>query len=120
LLVNQWAPATNKYLPYVDFQSPMQGSVSAKIQNGKLKVQLQPGTLKVTSTFRNEFSKFRRVKAWIANSVLGSRVASYLASQPFEVEVPQWEIGEGVHLNMRDVQVWKQSFRIPLEFKNSK
>jgi len=120
LIVNQWAPTKDKYVPYVDFRSPLKGNLSAKINKGKFVLQLNPGQMNVTSGFRREFSLFRRVNTWIATSLLGSRVASYLQSKPFQFEVPEWEVGDGLELSMRDVQVWKQSFRIPLEFKKSK
>jgi hypothetical protein len=122
LIVNQWAPAGNKYVPYVDFTSPMRGSLSAKIAGGKFTMQLVPTSLDVTSHFRKEYSLLRYVTDWIATSLLGSRVAGYLESKPVSFDVPAWDIGDAgaLSINPRDVQLWKYSFRIPLDFKNSK
>lgn len=117
LLVRQWAPTTTQYLPYVDFRAPMQGRLSAKIHNGELQIQLQPSALKVNSTFRSEFKTFRSVSSYIANSLLGSRVADYLNSKPVNLTIPAWTLGDGMSLSMKGVKLHDQSFRIPLEFK---
>ncbi len=120
LLVNQWAPSGNKYLPYVDFYAPLQGSLSAKIADGKFTIQLMPSSLDVSSVFRKEYSMVRQVTAWIATSLLGSRVSGYLESRPISFDVPTWELGDGsMSLNPRDVQLWKYSFRVPLDFKQN-
>ncbi len=120
LVVNQWAPAKGKYVPYVDFTSPMQGAMSAKIKDGKFTVQLQPASLEVSSRFRREYSVVRQVTDWIATSLLGSRVSDYLASKPMSFDVPAWDLGDGtMSLSPRDVQLWKYSFRVPLDFKTN-
>lgn len=118
LLVNQWAPADNTYVPYMDFRSPMAGTLSAKIQEGVLSLELQPGTLNVRNSGRKEFSVFRWLNEWIATSLLGSRVAEYIAKTPMKMEVKDWELGDGLGLGIRDVQIWKYSFRVPLDFKS--
>lgn len=120
LIVNQWAPAVTKYLPYVDFRSPMTGRLNARIDDGKLLLQLRPQRMSVTSGFRSEFAGFRRVTTRISNSLLGSRVADYLASESFDFVLPAWSIGEGVDLTMKSVKIEDGTLRIPLEFKNSK
>lgn len=117
LLVSQWAPAGNKYLPYMDFRTPMTGTLSAQIKDGSFNLQLQPGTLQVTNTARQEFSVIRWVSDWIATSLLGSSVADYLSTTPMSMEMKDWELGDGLNLGIRDVQIWKYSFRVPLDFK---
>lgn len=119
LVVNQWAPYGNKYVPYVDFSAPLNGTLSAKIADGKFTMQLKPTSLNVSASFRREYSLLRQVTAWIATSLLGSRVSGYLEDKPVSFDVPAWELGEGgMSITMRDIQLWKYSTRIPLEFKN--
>jgi hypothetical protein len=119
LLVKQWAPTDKKYLPYVDFRAPMQGSLSAQIKGDELQVLLAPAKMNVTSAFRPEFQSFRSVTTRIANSMLGSKVQEYLNSKPLTLTVPAWKLGDGLALGMKDVKLYDQSFRIPLEFKPS-
>lgn len=120
LLVNQWAPFGGQYVPYVDFVSPLRGTLSAQIAEGKFVLNIQPQSLKVSSLFRSEFSILRRVNTWIATSLLGSSVADYLRGQFFKFDIPEWTITDGVSLTVRDLQLEEKSFRIPLQFKNSK
>lgn len=120
VLVRQWAPANNQYLQYADFRSPMNGTLTATVADGKVNLQLDPGQMDVSAQFRPEYAAYRQVNTWIATSLLGSRVSSYLQSTPFSMKVPEWAVAEGVNVALRDLQAWKYSFRIPLEFKKSK
>jgi hypothetical protein len=120
LLVRQWAPAGAAYLPYVDFTSPLSGSLRASVQDGRLDLSLQPDNMGINVLFRPEFSAVRPVTAWIATSLLGSSVREYLTSRPMSVDLPSWPLGPDMALTIRDVQAWRQSFRVPLEFRNSK
>ncbi len=117
LLVRQWAPTNKQYLPYVDFRTPMRGQVAVKVEEGELRVQLQTEKLNVKAAFRSEFKLFRAVQEYIATSLLGSRVADYLNTNPFSLTVPAWKLGEGLNLGMKDVKLQDQSLRIPLEIK---
>ena len=117
LLVKQWAPTATAYVPYVDFRSPMTGQMSAHLENGELKLQVYTNKLNVSSQFRTEFSKFRKVTTRISNSLLGSRVADYLNSKPLSLKVPDWTLGDGLSLGMKDLKLQSDSFVIPLEFK---
>ncbi len=98
----------------------MSGLLTAKIQDGKFNLQVSPSALSINARFRKEFSRFRLVTEWIATSLLGSRVSSYLEKKPISFEVPRWDLGDGMQITMRDLQLWKYSTRIPLEFKNNK
>lgn len=120
LLVRQWAPAGAAYLPYADFTSPLSGSLRASVQDGRLDLSLQPDNMGINVLFRPEFSAVRPVTAWIATSLLGSSVREYLTSRPMSVDLPSWPLGPDMALTIRDVQAWRQSFRVPLEFRNSK
>ncbi len=120
LLVRQWAPAKGVYVPYMDFSSPMQGQLTAKVSGGNLVMQIVPNQLQITNKVRSEYSKVRQVNGWIATSLLGSQVSSSLQEKPFSLAVPTFELGGGMSLGLRDVQMWTQSFRIPLEFKSNK
>jgi hypothetical protein len=120
LIVHQWAPTATQYLNYVDFRSQMNGTMLAKISNGELTLLIEPKKLNVKSKFRSEYSKTRAVNARIADSLLGSRLSSYLSAKPFKLDVPSWEVGENLFLGLSDLKVTGDSFRIPLEFKNNK
>lgn len=119
LLVKQWAPAKGQYYPYMNFSSPMNGTITAKVSNGSLVVQMNPsGQLDISNSTAPEYLKIRDVNDWIATSLLGSRVVDALQETPFKMTMPDWQLGQGMSLGIRDVQTWKQSFRIPLEFKS--
>jgi hypothetical protein len=120
LIVHQWAPSKNQYLPYIDFASAMSGVVQASVKNGQMNVQMTPSSLNIQSDFRSEFSRVRSVNSWIATSLLGSRVQGYLSTTPMGFTIPQWDLGQNLELSIRDVQIWKQSLRVPLTLKNSK
>lgn len=120
LLVHQWAPSRSAYLPYVDFRSTMNGKLDARVKDQKLVLQMTPNDLEISKSFRPEFAKVRSVNSYIATSLLGSRVKNYLGSQPVSIDLPKWQLGEKISLTISDVQAWKQSFRVPLQFKNSK
>jgi hypothetical protein len=120
LLVNQWAPGEGQYVPYLDFRAPMTGELNAKIDDGKLSIQLSPNDLNVSAVYRPEYQKIRRIdNNWIATGILGSNVQSYLQSQAFQFTLPSWDLGQGMTLGMRDLQIWHQSFRIPLQLTSS-
>lgn len=117
MIAHQWAPASTEYLPYVDFRAPLTGRLTAKIQNGVLSLQTTTqNELNLKAQFRPEFARLRSENTWIATSLLGSRVRDYLNATPFTLAVPSWSLGSGVSLGVRDLQAWKQSFRIPLDF----
>jgi hypothetical protein len=107
-------------LPYADFTSPLSGSLRASVQDGKLDLSLRPDGLGLDVLFRPEFSAVRPVTAWIATSLIGSNVREYLTSRPMSVDLPSWPLGQDMELTIRDVQAWRQSFRVPLEFKSNK
>jgi hypothetical protein len=120
MMVHQWAPnSSGSYVPYVDFTAPLAGQLEAKIQNGKLTLQLQSDSLNVSDVFRSEYASLRWEDTWIATDLLGSDVQSYLNSTPYSVAVPSWQLGDQLTLNMTDLQVWPESFRIPLQFTQS-
>jgi hypothetical protein len=120
LVVHQWAPVSGKYIPYVDFSSQVTGKMQASVDGNQIKLQMLPNQLNVKTNFRGEFSLIRYVNNWIATSLLGSRVQSYLTSTPLTLNVPSWQMSDNTSLSVRDLQQWKQSFRVPLQFKNSK
>ncbi len=117
MIVHQWAPGNGVYVPYIDFRSVMNGQVVAKISDETLSIQMNFSKLKVDSKFRSEFDSVRGVNKRIATSFLGSRVADYLNQNRFTIPVPSWDLGQGLSLGLRDLQAWKDSFRIPLDFK---
>lgn len=117
LVVGQWAPTSTHYVPYLDFHSQLSGSVYAGIQGHQLVLRLVPSAMDVTNQFRAEFMRLRSVNTWIATSLLGSRVQEYLSANPLSVNIPQWTLGDGVVLGIKDLQIWKQSLRVPLDFK---
>jgi hypothetical protein len=116
LLVHQWAPAGSQFLPYVDFMAPVTGQLSAVIKSGQLNLQLNTGSLNITDGFRTEYAKVRMPNASINTGVMSSSVATYLNSTPYSVAMPTWAISPSLSLEMTDLQVWTQSFRIPLGF----
>lgn len=110
LLVHQWVPAGGQYVPYVDFTSPLRGQLEARVAAGQLALRLAPGELDVSARF---FKK--GANPWLATSLLGDRVSDYLKEKTFVIDLPTWTIADVVNLSVRDVQQWKQSFRVPLE-----
>lgn len=119
LLVKQWAPAKGQYVPYMNFSSPVNGTITAKVSGGNLVVQMNPADqFDISNSAAPEYLKIRQVNDWIATSLLGSRVVDALKESPFSMTMPNWELGQGMSLGIRDVQTWRQSFRIPLEFKS--
>jgi hypothetical protein len=117
LLVRQWAPAKGAYVPYMNFSSPLSGTLAAKVADGSLTLQMNANNnLWITNQAAPEYLKIRPVNEWIATSLLGSRIIEAL-QDPFKLTLPDWQLGQGMSLGIRDVQTWRQSFRIPLEFK---
>jgi hypothetical protein len=117
LLVRQWAPAKGVYVPYMNFSSPLNGTITAKVADGNLILQMNANNdLWITNQAAPEYLKIRPVNDWIATSLLGSQVVEAV-QEPFKLTLPDWQLGQGMSLGIRDVQTWRQSFRIPLEFK---
>jgi hypothetical protein len=117
MLAHQWAPANSAYLPYIDFTAPLSGLLTAKIQNGNLTLQMsQGGEMKLQSYFRPEFAATRSENTWLATSLIGSNVRSYLNSTPFSFALSSWSVGTGLALQMVDIQAQDQTFNIPINF----
>ncbi|MGZ3723623.1 MAG: hypothetical protein ACXVA9_11860 [Bdellovibrionales bacterium] len=118
MIVHQWAPDANgkSYVPYIDFTAPVQGKLQAQIKDGVLSLQIHTDDLKIDDSFRLEYQKIRDVNPWVATYLLSSSVKDYLNSTPYYMAVPSWQIGNELSLSMRDIQVYQQTFRIPLQF----
>lgn len=119
LIVHQWAPAGNQYLPYVDFTAPVSGQLFATMSSGNLNLQMQSTSLNIQATFRPEFQNYRAVDPSISTSMLDSSITSYLNSTPYVMPIPSWQITPGLTLAPTDIQAWPDSFRVPLNFTPS-
>ena len=120
LRVAQWAPGLGKWLPYLDFMGGLMGRVEAQVQGNQLALKMQPSSLSVAPRFRSEFSVLRAINPWIAASVVSSRVRDYLSSHALRFPLPAWALPGGFEMGVRAVEQRTQSFRIPLEIRNSK
>ncbi|HMN69326.1 MAG TPA: hypothetical protein PKC28_12365, partial [Bdellovibrionales bacterium] len=116
VLVQQWAPGSKAYVPYADFRANANGDLVTRVQNHKMTLSLAIPRLDIKTKFRSEYSLLRRINQRISSGLLGSRVADYLNDNPFSLEIPSWQVGEGLSLGIKGAQSWKQSFRVPLEF----
>jgi hypothetical protein len=120
MIVHQWAPAGSQYLPYFDFSVPISGQLSAVLSNGQLNLQLQTQDLQIVAQLRDEYLKYRpNANPWIGTSMISSSVQDYLNSTPYTVAIPDWQLAPGIALGPRDIQVWTQTFRIPLQIKTT-
>lgn len=119
LLVNMWAPHNGNYLPYVDFRAQGSGRVYINVKGNQLQLQAMTGPLNVRSQFRDEYKSVRAVSDSIWESLLGSRVQSYLSSQKFMTDLPEWPLTQNLILGVTDIQMWKQGLRVPLEVRKN-
>lgn len=116
MLVHQWAPSGGKYVPYVDFMAPVQGNLTAAIKEGKLTLKMTTGVLNIVNKFRSEFKAIRFISEWVSTWLLSSSVQDYLNTTSYSVAVPTWQVGTSMALTMKDIQVYQQTFRVPLQF----
>ena len=120
IVINQWAPAKGQYIPYLDFRSQAKGQLRAQIKGQRFEVQFYPNTMPMTYKYRKEYmNKVRQPNDYINIGTIESRAQSYLQKKFFGVELPLWVVGEGSIMRISDVQVWKQSLRLPLVFESS-
>lgn len=117
-IVHQWAPTSGGYVPYVDFTSALNGTLSASIHDGELSLQMIPSKLKMNAAFRPEIQALRSVSKRIQTSTLDSRVQSYLAGKAFKVKLSDWAIGESMSIGMSGLDQRVETLRIPLDFKS--
>ncbi len=116
LLVSQWAPADKQYLPYVDFRANLSGQLLASVKDDSLIIETRLQPFKIAAQFRKEFSVFRKINNWVAESLLNSSVKSYLENTPLTLPIPKWELNERLTVHIRDLQASPTSVMIPLEF----
>lgn len=120
LVINQWAPAATRYVPYLDLRAPLTGVMTMNVVNDKLQMAVQPSSMSVSAAFRPEYSSVRPTNPWLATPLFGSALEDYLKNNSLSFGLPTWTVNGDLKMGVKDVQVWKQSFRIPIDFKNSK
>ena len=120
LVINQWAPTATRYVPYLDLKAPLTGVMTMSVSDDRLKLAIQPSSMDVSAGFRSEYTSVRSVNPWLATPLFGSALEDYLKNNSLSLSLPTWTVSGDLTMGVRDVQVWKQSFRIPIDFKNNK
>jgi hypothetical protein len=119
MLVHQWAPGNGAYVPYVDFTSPITGTIAGTVSGGVLNMQLTTSNLQIGYVFRPEYNKVRQVSdPWIGTNFITGSVQDYINSTPYQLTLATWPITPQISLMMTDVQQWPDSLRIPLAFQS--
>ncbi len=113
LNVKQWAPAQDRYLPYMNFDAGARMQVSLLVQNSKLEVQLNPKSLKWNQSVAPEYSKFRKVNPRVSKSIVTKKLEDWLKLN-MSWPIPSVDIEDGYQLTVKKVEPWRDTLRFPL------
>ena len=109
LTVQQWAPVSSVgYVPYLNFETNVEGSLFARVVNERLQMRLKPYGLNLSCRFAPEFMRYRGVNTRLSCGLIGNSARSHLSEKIFEFPLPA---------GVRDLQIWPDSLRLPLTLR---
>jgi len=117
ILINDLAPAKDKYLNYVDFRSTVNGSLRVGVKSQQLTMTTAASSVPLTAKFRPEYQTYRAVDKNIDTSRLGTAGRDFINGKTFTVPLPQWKMGETINMVYGDLKIFKSSVILPLTFQ---